>query len=74
MALCRPTTSISRLPPSELWLGAMGVSLQDERDRQFVSVERIVKIGKGHHQHLDFVQELTEPGRGTAPCQLQHLR
>jgi hypothetical protein len=56
-----------RLPPSELWFQAVGVSLQDECDRQFVSVERIAKIGEGHHQHLDFVHELPEPGCGAAP-------
>jgi hypothetical protein len=45
----------------------MGASLQDERDWQFVSVERIAKIRKGHREHADFVQKLTEPGRGAAP-------
>ena len=65
-----------RHPPGHLQLAfrAAGVSLQDERERQFVGIERIAKIGKGSHQHVNFAQQLTKSERCAAPCQLEYVR
>jgi hypothetical protein len=58
----------------ELPFRAAGVSLQDERDRQLVRVERIAQIRKGPNQHVNFIQQLTKPERSAAGCQLHYVR
>jgi hypothetical protein len=54
--------------------GALEVSLQNECNRQFVSVEGIPKVGKRRRQQLDFVEQLVKPEPGAPPGPVEQWR
>ena len=59
-----------RLPWSRDGFRQPGVSPEDERERQFVSVEGIAEIEKGAYQQMKLVQQMSNPKRRVPLCKL----